>query len=389
MAAKKDDKEKSLDGQLDAASAIMAAFDAYKQVRCVSIEKGGRVENVLSTGSLILDLILGGGFQRGRIADIFGPEGSGKTTLLQEGVVSAQSEGIPSVIYDFEHSMDPTYMKAMGVDLDYAVRIGKRKLPGFHYVQPDAGEDVYRHMLKTLESIVPINPEKPGKPVVHFVLDSFAAMYSEKEDPETDGKGGLGLDARMHSLYLRRLRNRLRKAGGLFVMSNQLRANIDLKNRNAPKEKEPGGNALRFYADYKVRVSSSRGAIEDTIGVAQQKIYLRTIKNKSFPPFQTAECMLMLGRGVDKAVDALEFLKAIGKYKTHGSFRRILLKRFDTGKGMSWKKFREITESAEFRDFCFRALQTQEGVYAQYFKQRNYKNYVYDRETKSEIAADA
>lgn len=378
MAKQKDEATQEL---LAAAEAVMATFGEYKNVRCVSLEKGGRVENVLSTGSLILDLILGGGFQRGRIADLFGHEGSGKTTLLQEVVASAQRSNIPVVFYDFEHSADPTYMRAQSIDLEKTIKVGRKKLPAFFYVQPEAGEDVYRHMKGTLDKMPKIDPEKPGLPTVLFAIDSFAAMFSEAEDTETLGKGGLALDARMHSLWLRRMRALLKSRGGLLVLTNQLRVKFNLRNPAMTKEDEPGGNALRFYADYKVRISAKRRSEEDkgNTKIMRQHIYLRTIKNKCFPPFREAENELVLGRGIDKAQDAVEFLKAIGKLKTPGGRHRILLKKFDAGKGMAWKDFRKLTESPKFRDFAFGLLR-KEQCYAAYFKQSGYTNYSYDKQ---------
>lgn len=367
--------------------AILAAFDEYPSVKCVSLMKGGRVENVLSTGSLTLDLIIGGGYQRGRIADMYGPEGSGKTTLLNEVMAAAQRASIPCTFYDFEHSADVTYMISQGVDPEFKIKVGNKKLPGFFYVQPGPGEDGYRHMSKTLQKMPDVDPEKPGPPTILLALDSLASMFSENEDTDKIGKGGLGLDARMHSTWLRHLRSLLKAKGGLLVLTNQVRMSINLKNPMASGEGQPGGNALKFYADYMIRVSASRKEGEDNIGLSRQHLYLRTIKNKCFPPFRRAELDLVLGRGLDKASDAQEFLKAIGKYEVRGGFRRIKLKQFDTGKGMSWEKFRKITESKEFREYCFELLQN-ERVYGAYFAQSGYKNYIYDRDWKDSDDVD-
>lgn len=373
---KKTDQE---EGFLSTAAAISAAFDEYKDVRCVSLERGGRVENALSTNSLIFDLILGGGFQRGRIAEIFGPEGSGKTTIIQEVVVSSQQAKIPCIFYDTEHAADPTYMKAQGIDLEFKIREGGKMVKGFYYVQPGPGEEVYRLMLKTLSAMPNIDPEKSGPPTILFAIDSFAAMFSEAEDLETMGKGGLGRDARMHSLYLRKLRSLLKAKGGLLVMTNQIRMKLNLRNPNASGEGRPGGNALKFYADYVIRVSTSKRETEDATELFRQHLYFRTIKNKCFPPFRECESELIIGRGIDKAQDALAFLKAVGKHENRGAYHRVLLKRFDTGKGLNWKQFRKMAESPEFREHAFGLLKS-EKVYAAYFKQIGYKNYSYDQE---------
>ncbi|KKM78666.1 hypothetical protein LCGC14_1357700, partial [marine sediment metagenome] len=218
---------------LSPAAAIMRTFDEYKEVRCVSLQKGGRVENVVSTGSLILDLILGGGLQRGRIAEIFGPEGSGKTTIMLSTIAMGQRAGTPCVFYDTEHSLDPTYMKAIGINLEFMINENGKDVPGFYYAQPGPGEQVYMHILKTLDSMRDIDPEVPGPPTILFCIDSFAAMFSEAEDLEKTGKGGLGRDARMHSLWLRQLKGRLRAKGALLFVTNQIRMKLNLKNPNA------------------------------------------------------------------------------------------------------------------------------------------------------------
>jgi len=374
--------KKKTDGEQDfslPATAVLAAFDEYQHIKCVSLMKGGRVGNVLSTGSLIQDLILGGGYQRGRIADIFGPEGTGKTSLLNETMASAQRVGIPTVFYDTEHSADVTYMRTQGVDPEFRIKENGKSVPGFFYVQPGPGEDVYRHIAKSLQRMPDINLEKSGPPTILYAIDSLAAMFSESEDMDKQGKGGLGLDARMHSVWLRRLRNLLRSKGGLLVLTNQIRMAINLRNPAMNKAGQPGGNALKFYADYMMRVSASRREQDDAIGVARQHLFLSTIKNKCFPPFRDAELDLILGRGLDKASDAEHFLKAIGRYEVKGAYRRIKLKKFDTGKGMHWKDFRKITESPEFREYAFEMMKD-ERVYGAYFKQSKYKNFTYDVE---------
>lgn len=218
---------------LGPAAAMMATFDEYKEVPCVSLQKGGRVENVVSTGSLILDLILGGGLQRGRIVEVYGPEGSGKTTIMLSTIAMGQKANIPCGVYDTEHSLDPTYMRSIGVDLEFMIEEDGQRVPGFYYSQPGPGEHVYMAIMKTLDKMRPIDPEVPGPPTMIFCIDSFAAMFSEAEDMEKSGKGGLGRDARMHSVWLRQLKGRLRAKGALLFVTNQIRMKLNLTNPNA------------------------------------------------------------------------------------------------------------------------------------------------------------
>lgn len=369
--------------ELSPVEAIMDTFDEYKEIRCVSLEKGGRVENTISTGSLIFDLILGGGFQRGRIAEIYGPEGSGKSTIMFGAIAAGQKIGIPCVFYDTEHSADPTYMKAIGINLEFIIKRGKKKIPGFLYAQAGPGEHVYTHIWKSLKKMPDIDPEKPGPPTVLFCIDSFAAMFSEAVDMESSGKGGLGRDARMHSEWLRQLKGLLKRKGALLFVTNQIRMKLNLANPKMNPEDRPGGHAMKHYADYVMRVSTSRRAKEDKTELMRQHMYVRTIKNKCFPPFQECEHEILLGRGLDKAEDAKLFLKAIDRVESPGGRWRIKLKRYSDRKSLSWKDFRALVEQDDFRDFAFGLLK-QERVYGAYFNKSGYKNFSYDATPEAE-----
>ena len=223
-----------------------------------------------------------------------------------------------------------------------------------------------------------VDPKKPGVPQCLFVIDSFAAMYSEKEDDDKSGAGGLGIDARMHSRWLRKLKGLLHDKGCLLVVTNQIRFKIDLRNPSRNPEQEPGGNALKFYADYKVRVSARKKEEDDKIGVSRQHLFFRTVKNKCFAPFRVCEHEIILGRGLDKAQDAFEFLRAIDMVENNRGRYTIKLKKFDSGKSLTWREFRKLTENPKFRDYAF-ALLRDERVYGRYFKTAGYQNYVYDQ----------
>jgi hypothetical protein len=149
-------------------------------------------------------------------------------------------------------------------------------------------------------------------------------------------------------------------------------------------ETEPGGQAVKYYPDYKLRMRK-RKAEDDKIGLKVLPFSLYSLKNKTYPPFQEAHGSIVLGRGLDKAQDAHEFLDAIGRLevKNKGG-RRILLKRFDQG-FMSWRDFRGVTETQEFRDYCFHLL-TLDRTYTEYFKHQGFTNYNYDDPAAQSIA---
>lgn len=368
-----------------AAEAAAAAFSDVDNLDCVNLMKGRRVEDVVSTGSLILDLILGGGYARGRIASIFGPEAAGKSTLLQQLVVSAQALGIPVIYYDPEAGADPIYMRTQGIDLNYTIsfRKDKKKVtqPGFFYTQPDTGEQVYRHIFGTLDKMPDV---ESGPPTVIFLIDSFAAMQSEEYDPKTGDSGRLGSNARMHSHYLGVLSPKLRKKGGLIVGSNQMRMSIGSYGN---PEKESGGNALKYYPDYKMKTKRQwvKGAKEGGILVDPLKIRMlplvwSTVKNKSFPPFRTTEMRLILGRGIDYGFDAHYFFQQIGLLDVLKNGRRRLLLNGLKDKSYDWRAFRELTHNPKFRERCFKGLLKKNETYKRYFETSEEQTYFYDAE---------
>lgn len=369
-------KKKREHGTLHAAQAIQEAFKNIDGLDPINLMKGRPVEDVLSTGMLMLDLVLGGGIQRGRIFTIIGSEGMGKSTMLQEIAVSAQHSDIPVAYYDPETGADPVFMRRQGVLFDKMMRIGKSRYASFSYTQPDSGEQVYRHIMQTLNRMPVVDS---GPPTVAFFIDSFAAMTSENVDEETGDGAGITPEPRMHSHFLKPIRNQLRKKGGVIIGVNQLRTQIG--SYGAP-EQETGGKALRYYPDYKVRVSrrkddkikKDKGV--DSMGVQVIPITARTTKNKSFPSWLTADVQIIPGRGVDRAYDAQSFLQAVGLMTTHGGRRRIALKGLDN-KAWDLPSFRKLANRAKFREKIFKLVRT-EKCYERYFDTMGYRTYDFD-----------
>jgi len=361
----------------DPVTAIVDAFnDTKDEIRCVSLGEAHRVDKALSTGSLIADLKLGGGFQCGRLVHIYGPEASGKSTFLQACAISGQKLDIPIVHYDTEHSADPVYMRTQGLDIHKTIEINGKNVPAYFYAQPETGEGVYKHLHRFLRRLPDVNLHDINKPSCLILLDSVAAMFSKSRDVET-GEGAAGLEARMHSRFLGVTKSLLAHKGAIMIASNQIRMNINMRMPGANPEAPTGGQAWKYYPDYAIRVHGRKKAEEDKVGMYRQHVWVRTIKNKTFPAFQEFELDIIMGKGIDKAQDGLDFLEAIGMVERKQGKNKILLKKFFTDKYLAWDAFRKVAESDEFRNYCFSLLK-KDAVYRRHFKLLGYKNYALD-----------
>lgn len=362
-----------------AESTPLAILNAFKQVEGlapINLMRGRSVNDCLSTGSLSLDLILGGGFQRGRFATIAGGEAVGKSTMVQTLVVSAQKAGIPIVVLDPESGADTNYWQTQGIDLDYKIKVGNKEMSGLYYDQPDTGEQAYRFILQTLQQMPVV---ESGPPTILFIIDSFAAMVSEEVDDET-GKSRISPEARMHSNFWKLIKPQLRKKGALLVGVNQLRTKI---NSYGAPEDETGGKALRYYPDYKIRVN--RRSVKaygkdnlDSTGVKVLPVTWKTIKNKLFPSHRSVEMQIIIGRGFDQAWDTHEFLKQIGHLKVTRGRRRILFPPLDQ-KLYDWPKFRRLSQNQKFRDRLFNLL-GKPSTYEKYFRTSGETSHFFDEE---------
>ncbi len=357
---------------LSPAAAAAAAFEDVDGLDCVNLMQGKRVKDVLPTGSLTLDLILGGGYKAGLMGTIFGTEGSGKSTLCMAHVVSAQALGIPVVIYDPEAGSDPVYMRTMGVNFKHKVTIGKNgrkfiQAPGFFYCQPETGESVYRHILHTMKRMEVVDD---GPPKILFVIDSLEGMASEEVDEVGDG-GRIADEARMHSYFLKRVVPRMRRRGVSLIATNQMRTAIGVYGSPL---REAGGKALQYWPGYKIKTSYKK-IDQDNTKVQTLPVVWRTTKNKAFPPHRTTDMRLMLGRGIDPGWDAFHFLKHLGHIESHGGKHKILLDGHE--KVLSWADFRRTTEHPEFRQMCAEMLKDN-ATYRQYFANSKEATYFYD-----------
>ncbi|NLM70594.1 MAG: recombinase RecA [Synergistaceae bacterium] len=254
---------------------------------------------VIPTGILPLDVALGiGGLPRGRIVEVFGPEGSGKTTVSLHAVAEAQKAGGVAAFIDAEHALDPRLAHNLGVDVE-----------ALYVAQPDSGEQA----LYVLDTLV------RSSAVDIVVIDSVAALTPQAEIDGKIGDSQVGLQARLMSYALRRLTSAISKSNCVVVFINQLRAKISTGYSQGPQETTTGGRALKFYSSVRIDVKRGKGVTkgDDTIG---HELWMKVVKNKQAPPFKTAHCTLMYGRGVPKGMAILDMAIDQNVVKRRGSW---------------------------------------------------------------------
>lgn len=289
--------------------------------------------DVIPSGSLLLDEALGvGGYPRGRIVEIYGPESSGKTTLALEAVAEAQKKGGRAAYVDAEHAIDPDYAEKLGVDIDELI-----------LSQPDSGEQA----LEIVEMLA------QSGAIDIIIVDSVAALVPQAELDGVMSDNQVGLQARLMSKAMRKLAGVLDKTGCLVIFINQIREKVGVMYGNP--ETTTGGRALKFYATIRLDIRRA-DAIKNGKDVIGNTVKVKVVKNKVAPPFKSCVLDMIYGQGLTKEGELLELGTEFGLFQKTGSWFIYKGEKIGNGKDAASSYLKKNPELVEEVDKAVREL---------------------------------
>ncbi|OCA85404.1 recombinase RecA [Bacillus sp. FJAT-27225] len=287
-------------------------------------EKTDTQISIISSGSLTLDIALGvGGYPRGRIIEIYGPESSGKTTVALHAIAEVQAKGGTAAFIDAEHALDPAYAQKLGVNIDELL-----------LSQPDTGEQA----LEIAEALV-----RSGA-VDIVVVDSVAALVPKAEIEGEMGDAHVGLQARLMSQALRKLSGAINKSKTIAIFINQIREKVGVMFGNP--ETTPGGRALKFYSTVRLEVRRAETLKQGTEMIGN-KTKIKVVKNKVAPPFRTAEVDIMYGEGISREGEIVDIGSDLDIVQKSGSWYSYNEERIGQGRENAKTFLRENPEIRE------------------------------------------
>lgn len=293
-------------------------------------EEAERKIDALPSGSLALDVALGiGGYPKGRVVEIYGPESSGKTTVALHAIAEAQKQGGQAAFIDAEHALDPSYAQALGVNIDELL-----------LSQPDTGEQA----LEIAEALV-----RSGA-IDIIVVDSVAALVPSAEIEGEMGDAHVGLQARLMSQALRKLSGAINKSNTIAIFINQIREKVGVMFGNP--ETTPGGRALKFYSSVRLEVRRAETLKQGTEMVGN-KTKIKVVKNKVAPPFKTATVDIMYGEGISREGELLDIGSELEIVEKSGAWYSYNSERLGQGRENA-KQF--LLENPEMADEIYQSI---------------------------------